>query len=200
VADVRSVLQVTAPPIPDVPFFRQGYGHLDVSAAVALAHQLTSLTPAEVGQRLETLQTQRDSQVLAGLAQPMWTTAETIYYLPETDSIPVKVEPGARRLKIVSGGRAEATASPTFSISVYDAHHRKVAHTQPHPGSPPHTVVLDIDLTKIPSLAYGDWRVIVGDGTGQAGAHTHLRTTVAATFTEPPPSTPASTWRPALLE
>ena len=186
-ADVRRILQVTARTIAGVPFFRQGYGTIDVAAAVGLARRLAGEPAADVG-ILDERQAARDAEVLAGLSHPLDTAAWTDY-IPGFDGAsrrPIPVEAGTGRLKAVSS-IAPFGPGPANAIIVRDAAGREVARSalRPPGGSP--ATVLDVDLTGLTGVAWGMWTVSVGEGDADFDEINLERTTVVSTFANPEP-------------
>jgi subtilisin family serine protease len=188
-ADVRRILQITARPIAGVPFFRQGYGTLDTADAVGLARWLARQPPADVGRILDQQQATRDSEVLAGLAHPLHTTAwsQDIPVSNSGASHSITVDPGTGRLKVVTAAFAPPfVPAPTHAIIVRDAAGLEVGRSAPRaPGSSPATV-LDLDLTRRSDLTWGTWAVSVDEGEAvPPDAFNSARATVAATFAQP---------------
>jgi subtilisin family serine protease len=184
-ADVKRVLQVTAKSIPNVPFFRQGYGNLDPAGAVGLARQLLGKTPADVNRILDEQQAARDAAVLAGIDHPLHTTAWSGEKARsgDSDAHKITVEPGTGRLKVVNAGLSlPFTPDPVEMIVVRDASGKEVGRSDLKLPGGSGTEVLDLDLTKMSGLAWGTWTIEVaqaglvplGFGSDQA--------TVAATF------------------
>jgi len=166
--EVRSVLEVTARPIPGVPFHKQGYGYADASAAVELARSLRDRSPADAGAALDALQAQRDRQVLGGLDHPSTTLAfaDPVPGLAAEMSHPVMVPEGSRRLKVVFKGPEDAPLVGSVSnweLTVSDASGRTVdgsaAMTE---RSPSGATTLDLSLrpqATRPPPAWGTWRL-----------------------------------------
>jgi len=166
-ADVKRVLQITAKPIPDVPFFRQGYGNLDPAAAVGLARQLLGKTPADVNNILDGQQAARDAAVLASMYHPLHTTAWSGEKAKSGDSDvhKITVEPGTGRLKVVNAGPTlPFVPDPVHTIVVRDASGKEVGRSDPKLPGGSGTDVLDLDLTKMSGLAWGPWTVEVTEG------------------------------------
>jgi serine protease AprX len=185
-ADVRQILQITARPIPDVPFFRQGYGTIDTAGAVGLARGLAGRPAAEVRNILDRQQAERDVEVLAGLSHPLHTTARMPMFEGVT-RLQIPVERGAGRVKVVTSGFGPPFEPlPTFAIIVRDAAGVEVARSTPRsPGSSPATV-LDVDLTGRSDLTWGAWTVSVDDVTAPLdGMFSSTLVAVAASFARP---------------
>jgi hypothetical protein len=200
--DVKRVLQITARPIPDVPFFRQGYGNADPKAAVELARQLVGQPAADVNRILDEQQAARDADVLAAMPHPLHTTAWWKAQPGAEGAAPHKitVEAGTGRLKVVNAGfSAPYVPDPFHTIVVRDAAGREVGHSEPHLPGGSGTNVLDLDLSAMSGLAWGTWTVEVTEGgvlpTGLFGSD---EPTVAATFARPQKPEPMSTILPTL--
>jgi subtilisin family serine protease len=205
-ADVKRVLQITAKPIPDVPFFRQGYGNFDPAAAVGLARQLVGMAPADVNRILDGQQAARDAAVLAGINHPLHTTAWS-GDKPESGSgdrgagvHKITVEPGTGRLKVVNAGLTLPFApDPLHTIVVRDAAGKEVGHSDLKlPGSSG-TEVLDLDLTKMSGLAWGIWTIEVTEAGIAPLPFGADEATVAATFAKTQKPDPVSSILPHSL-
>src|SRR5437868_1445394 len=105
-AQVRMVLQITGRTIEGVPFYKQGYGYADASAAVELARTLKGRPATEVQRVLEGQQAARDQQVLDGLAHPSHSYGYTERgpLLVGKFTHPIDVAPGSERVKVVANG------------------------------------------------------------------------------------------------
>jgi serine protease AprX len=166
--DVKRVLQSTARWIPDVPFFRQGYGHADPAGAVELARRLRGLPAAEVNRILDEEQAKRDAGIVAGIHHPLRTTAWSKEEPPEDGSLPrhtVTVEAGAARIKVINAGFGlPFVSNPAHMIVVRDAAGREVGRSAPRLPGGSGTSVVDVDLTKLTGLTWGKWTVEVSEG------------------------------------
>lgn len=164
-AQVRTVLQVTARPIPAVPFEKQGYGYADASAAVDLALSLRGRP--DTAAHLEALQVERDRVVLEGLDHPDRTLA-FLDYVPASGgdvSHPVDVSAGSRRLKVTYQPPADTPTGRStgpWEVVVTDAAGKVVgtyAETTDRPNS---RTAVDLALDRPPmpgGWAWGQWRV-----------------------------------------
>lgn len=185
-ADVRQILQVTARPVPGVPFFRQGYGSADTAGAVGLARALAG-KQAEVRDSLDRRQAARDREVLAGLSRALTTSGRAGFWPFGVSSHAFFVDPGAGRLKVVASGFASPNEPlPTLTIVVRDPTGREVARSAPRsPGSSPATI-LDIDLTGRSDVVRGHWSVEIDDvHPSLNGLVTSTAVVMAATFAQP---------------
>jgi serine protease AprX len=212
-ADVKRVLQVTAKPIPDVPFFRQGYGNADPAGAVALARQLVGHSPDDVNRILDERQAARDAEVLAGMHHPLRTTAWW-KHAPDGDAPAaegdgdqpidaarkITVEQGAGRLKVTNAGFSlPFVPDPAHAIVVRDAKGKEVARSKPRLPGGSGTTILDIDLAKLTDVAWGTWTVEVTElGLIPAGLFGADEATVAAVFADEHAPDPQSSILPAL--
>ncbi len=201
-ADVKRVLQITAKPIADVPFFRQGYGNLDPAAAVGLARQLLGQSPADVNRLLDEQQAARDAGVLAGMTHPLHTTAWA-GDKPESGSSPadkvhkITVEPGTGRLKVVNAGLSlPFVPDPVHTIVVRDASGKEVGQSDLKLPGGSGTDVLDLDLTKMSGLAWGTWTVEVTEAGILPVGFGSDEATVAATFAKAQKPDPVSSILP----
>lgn len=214
--DVKRVLQITARWIPDVPFFRQGYGYADPAEAVGLARELIGRPADDVDRILNERQAARDAEILAGMQHPLRTTAWWKTPLPADGDTPaaegdgstkaegfnshkITVDPAAGRLKVVNAGfSAPFVPDPAHVVIVRDAAGREVARSEPRlPGSSG-TIVLDLDLTKLTGLTWGVWTVEVSEaGLAPAGIFGDEEATVAATFATPQEPEPISSILPS---
>jgi serine protease AprX len=166
-AQVRQVLQITARPIPGVPFFRQGYGYTDASAAVDLALALKGRP--DVARSLDERQAARDQAVLDGLAHPTQTYAwiDRSPAVVGTLTHVIDVPTGSGRVKILTSG-AEGVpfvGGANWEIAVTDASGNPVGSASNSQGG---TTMLDLDLRKLAPdkaeaerryqrLAFGRW-------------------------------------------
>jgi hypothetical protein len=211
-ADVKRLLQVTAKPIPNVPFFRQGYGNLDPAAAVGLARQLLGKAPADVNRILDERQAARDAAVLASMYHPLHTTAWSDARSSKADGDSgaagnvrkITVEPGTGRLKVVNAGPTlPFVPDPAHTIIVRDASGKEIGRSEPKLPGGSGTDVLDLDLTKISGLAWGTWTVEVTEagvlpaGIVPAGILSD-EATVAATFAQAQKPDPVASILPHL--
>jgi serine protease AprX len=207
-ADVKRVLQITARPIDGVPFFRQGYGNADPAAAVGLARNLNGKSPDEVNRVLDEQQAARDAGILAGIEHPLHTTAW--WKNPEpNDSEPaaadggghkITVEEGTGRLKVTNAGLSlPFVPDPAHAVIVRDASGREVGRSKTKLPGESGTSVLDLDLTKMTGLAWGEWTVEVTEASlVPAGLFGADEATVAATFVHPHAPDPVSSILPTL--
>jgi serine protease AprX len=170
---VRRVLQITARPIPDAPFYRQGYGYTDAGAAVDLARSLHGRPASEIDATVAQLQAARDQAILDTLAHPLHSYAwnERGPFLIGSLVHKIKVPLGTGRLKVLSnGGNVAMVGLSTYDITVTDTAGKVVGTASSSSSSG--TTVLDIDLHKlVPDVAqasqrfgdltYGDWTVEV---------------------------------------
>jgi serine protease AprX len=213
-ADVKRVLQITAKPIPGVPFFRQGYGNADPAGAVGLARRLVGHPADDVNRILDEQQAARDAEVLTGTPHPLHTTAWWKQTVPRGDgpagddraadgdgmqAHKLTVEAGTGRLKILNAGLSlPFVPDPAHAIVVRDAAGKEVGRSQAKlPGSSG-TTVLDLDLTKLTGLTWGTWTVEVTEaGVVPAGLFGADEATVAATFAHPEPPEPVSSILPS---
>jgi serine protease AprX len=157
---VRMVLQVTARPIPDAPFHSAGYGYTDASAAVELALSLHGRGAPAIREELNRLQETRDQAVLAALAHPdhTWAWNDLAPTLVGSRSRQITVPAGTARLKVVSnGGTVPFVGAASYEITVTDAAGKPVGSASASNASG--ATVLDIDLAKVPGVAFGDWTV-----------------------------------------
>jgi hypothetical protein len=168
------VLQITGRTISGVPFYKQGYGYVDASAAVVLARTLKGRPAGEVQSVLEGQQAARDQQVLDTLAHPTRTYGytERAPMLAGTLSHPIEVAPGSERVKIVAnGGSLPFVGVTAYEIAVKDANGKEVGTATASSASG--TTTLDLDLRKLDAdeakaaqrfsdLAFGKWTVDVG--------------------------------------
>jgi hypothetical protein len=188
-ADVKRVLQSTARWLPDVAFWRQGYGYADPARAVDLARRLRGLPAGEVNRLLDEEQAARDAQVLGEIQHPLRTTAWS--QADTTDSgagagHTITVDPAAARLKVVNAGFGlPVVSNPLHTIVVRDAKGREVGRSAPRLPGGSGTTVLDVDLTKLTGLAWGTWTIEVTEAGLPIGPVGPPEVTVAATFAEP---------------
>jgi serine protease AprX len=169
-AQVRMVLQTTARPIPGAPFYRQGYGYADATAAVELALSLRGKPAAEVQRTLEERQAARDQKVLDGLAHPARTYAwiDRAPTLAGSLTHKISVPKDSSRVKVLSNG-AEGVpfvGGVNWQVTVTDASGNTVGTAT----SSSAITALDIDLHKLvpdpaeaqrryARLAFGEWAV-----------------------------------------
>jgi hypothetical protein len=206
-ADVKRVLQITAKPIPDVPFWHQGYGNLDPAAAVGLARQLVGQPAADVNRVLDEQQGARDAAVLAGVDHPLRTTAWHKGDKPSDETSDgstavhkITVDPGTGRLKVVNAGLSlPFVPDPAHFVVVRDAAGKEIGRSNAHLPGGSGTTVLDLDLTKLSGLTWGAWTIEVTEaGVVPAGVFGSDESTVAATFAHPAKPEPVSTILPDL--
>ena len=210
--DVKRLLQVTAKPIPDVPFFRQGYGNLDPAAAVGLARELGGKAAADVDRILTEKQAARDAQVLAGINHPLHTTAwarqtpESDGQGPIADKNPsgsgghtITVDAGTGRLKVLNAGLSlPFVPDPAHTIIVRDAAGKEIARSDTKLPGESGTTIVDLDLTKLTGLTWGKWTIEVTEGGLLPVGFGSDEATVAATFVKAQPADPVSSILPAL--
>jgi serine protease AprX len=170
-AQVRMVLQITGRTISGVPFYKQGYGYVDASAAVELARALKGRPAGEQQSVLERQQAERDQQVLDTLAHPTrsYGYTERGPMLAGTLSHSIEVAPGSERVKVVTnGGSLPFVGVTAYEITVKDANGKDVGTSTASSASG--TTVLDLDLRKLDAdeakaaqrfsgLAFGNWTV-----------------------------------------
>jgi len=170
-SQVRMVLQITGRTIPGVPFFKQGYGYVDASAAVELARALKGRPDVE--SVLEGQQAARDQAVLDGLAHPTrsYGYTERAPLLIGKLHHNIEVVPGSERVKVVAnGGSLPFVGVTSYDIIVKDAAGKEVGSASASGASG--TTVLDLDLRKLDQdeakaaqrfgeLAFGKWTVDV---------------------------------------
>ena len=173
-AQVRNVLQITGRTISGVPFYKQGYGYVDASAAVELARTLKGRPAAEIQSVLEGQQAARDQQVLDTLAHPTrsYGYTERAPMGAGTLSHPIEVAPGSERVKVVANGGSLPFVGVTgYKITVKDANGKEVGTATASAASG--TTTLDLDLRKLEAdeakaaqrfseLAFGTWTADVG--------------------------------------
>jgi serine protease AprX len=171
---VRMVLQVTARPIADAPFYKQGYGYTDASAATELAKSLNGLSVEELQSVLEAKQAARDQAVLDTLAHPARTYGytERAPFLLGKLTHKIDVAPASERVKIVTnGGSLPFLGLTSYDITVTDAAGKEVGSTSNSAASG--TTALDLELRKLDvnagkaetryaEIAWGQWTVEVG--------------------------------------
>jgi hypothetical protein len=170
---VRTVLQVTARPVPGVPFEKQGYGYADASAAVDLAQSLRSHPLPDVAAALEARQSLRDRSVLDGLDHPAHTLAfeDPIPATAAHVSHAVEVPEGSRRLKVAftAPDKVPAVGSPSpWELTVTDAAGRRVGGSaETTERSRSGTTAVDLALRPAAGSggwAWGSWRVTLHRG------------------------------------
>jgi hypothetical protein len=173
-AQVRNVLQITGRTISGVPFYKQGYGYVDASAAVELARTLKGRPAGEIQSVLEGQQAARDQQVLDTLAHPTrsYGYTERAPMLAGTLSHPIEVAPGSERVKVIAnGGSLPFLGVTAYEIAVKDANGKEVGTATASSASG--TTTLDLDLRKLDAdeakaaqrfseLAFGTWTADVG--------------------------------------
>ncbi|HEV3362730.1 MAG TPA: S8 family serine peptidase [Acidimicrobiia bacterium] len=203
-AQVRMVLQITGRWIQSVPFYKQGYGYVDASAAVELARVLKGRPASEVQKVLEGQQAARDQQVLDGLAHPTrsYGYTERGPFLAGTLSHTIEVASASERVKVIAnGGSLPFVGLTGYEITVKDANGKVVGTSTGSSASG--TTTLDLDLRKLDAdaakatqrfseLAFGKWTVDVGAvgslvppmDTGQIDDFAHKRfiTTLISVF------------------
>jgi serine protease AprX len=166
-AQVRMVLQITARPIADTPFHVGGYGYTDASAAVELALRLHGAAGGAIQDELDRLQSERDREVLAGLAHPdhSWAWTDLAPMLVGRFSHEVSVAPGTARFKVaINGGAVPFVGAASYQITVMDANGKEVGSAADSNASG--ATILDIDLSRVPDLTFGTWTVeVVGVGS-----------------------------------
>ena len=207
-ADVKRVLQITAKPVADVPFFRQGYGNADPARGVELARQLVGRSPDEVNRILDEQQAARDTEILAGINHPLRTTAwwkspagsdEPAAEGGANEGHKITVDAGTGRLKVTNAGFSlPYVPDPAHTIIVRDASGKEVARSEPRLPGGSGTTILDLDLTKLSGVSWGIWTVEVTEaGLFPAGFFGIDEATVAATFAKPQAPDPVSTLLPS---
>jgi len=210
--DVKRLLQVTAKPMPGVPFFRQGYGNLDPAAAVGLARELSGHPVADVDGILEAKQAARDAQVLAGINHPLRTTAwsrqapDSERKKPAADEPPsdagshtITVDAGTGRLKVLNAGLSlPFVPDPAHTIVVRDAAGREVARSATKLPGESGTTIIDLDLTKLTGVTWGKWTIEVSEGGLIPAGFGSDEATVAATFAKAQPPDPVASILPNL--
>jgi hypothetical protein len=160
---VRMVLQITARSIPDVAFFRQGYGYTDASAAVELARSLTGRPKGEIEAALRDKQAARDVAVLAGMPHPThtWSWDDPTPIGIGTVSHKINVPAGTDRVKVVvNGGTLSLLGAPSpsqYDVTVLDATGKEVGKQAASAASG--TTALDVDLTQGEAPTFGEWTV-----------------------------------------
>ena len=173
-AQVRMVLQITARTIPATPFFKQGYGYADASAAVELAQSLRGKSAGEIQLALEARQAARDQGVLDGLAHPARTYAYTERgpLLVGKLTHKIQVDSTTERVKVVSnGGSLPFVGVTSYDITVKDTAGKEVGTIEA--SAPSGTTTLDLDLHKLDAdttkaekrfieLGFGAWTVEIG--------------------------------------
>ncbi|HEX6380615.1 MAG TPA: S8 family serine peptidase [Acidimicrobiia bacterium] len=206
--DVKRVLQITGKPVPDVPFFRQGYGNADPARGVELARRLVGLSPDEVNRVLDEQQAARDAEILAGINHPLRTTAWWNSPVGSDepaaegdvadDAHKITVEEGTGRLKVTNAGFSlPYLPDPAHAIVVRDASGKEVGRSQPRLPGGSGTTILDLDLTKLSGVAWGVWTVSVTEGgLFPAGFFGADEATVAATFARPQAPDPVASLLP----
>jgi serine protease AprX len=172
---VRMALQITGRTIADAPFYKQGYGYVDASAAVELARSLNGVSVEETQKALEARQVARDQAVLDSLAHPARTYGytERAPFLLGKLTHKIDVAPGSERVKIVTnGGSLPFLGLTSYDITVADAAGKEVGSTSNSAASG--TTALDLDLRKLETtdagkaekrfaeLAWGQWTVEIG--------------------------------------
>jgi serine protease AprX len=210
-ADVKRVVQITAKPMADVPFFRQGYGNLDPAGAVGLARELAGRPAAEVDRVLNEKQAARDLAVLAGMTHPQHTTAWSSSDSTSggtkaadgdasgTGAHKITVEAGTGRLKILNAGLSlPFVPDPAHTIVVHDAAGKEIARSDTKLPGESGTTILDLDLTKLSGLAWGQWTIEVTEGGLLPVGFGSDEATVAATFAQPGKADPVSSILPKL--
>jgi serine protease AprX len=178
---VRSVLEVTARPIEGVPFYKQGYGYTDASAAVDLARALVGKSGSQVGTSLSTLHAKIDAALLQDqLAHPTNTRAwkDPAGLGPVHLEHKIDVPTGSVRVKAVANGPSTVEANLVeWDITLTDANGQAVAATSnlPVPNITSGTAVLDLDLTNPAllttppdQLAFGEWTLSIDSANSPA--------------------------------
>lgn len=223
---VRSVLEVTARPIDGVPFYKQGYGYTDASAAVELALSLAGKPASFVQQTLDAKHAARDAVILSDISRPAHTAAwnDDVDLGPVTVDHTMNVPAGTARFKVVANGPSSLELNAVeWDITVTDAKGVSIGATTnlPIPNINSGTAVLDLDLHKLSAdpataaklfsqLNWGTWTVSVAsvDNIGSASlnavpvvnqytAKSNL-SIVAAAFDAPPVTClPVPTFVPA---
>jgi len=212
-ADVKRVVQITAKPIPGVPFFHQGYGNLDPAAAVGLARELVGQAPADVDRVLNEKQAARDAAVLAGVNHPLHTTAWAKEDPTSDRKKPaagdgdasgagehaITVDQGTARLKVLNAGLSlPFIPDPAHTIIVRDAAGKEIARSAAKLPGESGTTILDLDLTKLSGVAWGLWTIEVTEGGLLPVGFGSEEATVAATFATAGKPDPVSSILPPL--
>lgn len=157
-AQIRQVMQVTARPIPNVPFYRGGYGYADVSAGVELARELAAMDVRDAARRLEQLQIAKDREVLDGLDHP--TRSYSWLDLAPTGlglvTHKVQVPEGTTRIKVLTnGGGLPQVGLSSYEVTFLDAAGQPVKASSTE-ASGTNTVELEFhDADNQP--AFGEW-------------------------------------------
>lgn len=160
---VRQVLQITARPIPDVPFFRQGYGYTDASAAVDLARSVTGRPKGEIESMLNAKQAARDTEVLGRIPHPTHTYSwdDPTPIGAGTVSHKIRVPDGTDRVKVVvNAGSLSLLGAPSassYDVTILDAAGKEVGNAAASAASG--TTALDVDLSQGAPPAFGEWTV-----------------------------------------
>ncbi len=155
---VRQVMQVTARTMPNVPFYRGGYGHSDVSAGVELAGDLAAMPVRDAAHRLEQLQIAKDQQMLATLAHP--TRSYSWLDLAPTGvgvvTHKVQVAEGTTRIKVlVNGGGLPQVGVSSYEVSFLDAAGQPVKATSTQASG---TNIVELEFHDEKSKpAFGEW-------------------------------------------
>ncbi|MEW6475630.1 MAG: S8 family serine peptidase [Actinomycetota bacterium] len=222
-AQVRMVLQITGRNIPGAPFYKQGYGYVDASAAVELAQSLKGKPAGEIQSVLEAKQAARDQAVLDTLAHPTrsYGYTERAPTLAGNLSHKIEVAPGSERVKVVAnGGSLPLLGVTAYDITVTDAAGKEVGSAAASSASG--TTSLDLDLRKLDAdeakaaerfagLTFGQWTVTIGAvgslvppmDTGQVDdlASKRFITTLISVFgAQPKPCKPVTQFVPIGVE
>jgi len=183
---------VTARPVKDVPFYKQGYGYTDASAAVELALSLkrtagpVAARATSVADTLKSLRATVDARWLKDIRPAKLTYAwqDPATTGPVTAEHPIQVTNGLARIKIVSDGPSTVEVNvAAYDIEVTDAAGNAVGSSLNFPIAQSlfsGTTVLDLDLhnlgaseaesaDKFKALKWGTWTVTVSSPLAPGG-------------------------------
>jgi serine protease AprX len=164
-AEVKTILETTARPIPGAPFFKQGYGYTDSSAAVDRALELRD-GGASAAASLAAAHDARDATILSEVRHPSHATASTdpIGTGPTSFERKFTVAPGTAGVKAAMVGPATIELNAVdWEITITDAKGQPVASTSNLPlgNISSGAAWLDVDLAKAETppdkLAFGEW-------------------------------------------
>ena len=160
---VRQVLQVTAVPLTgDAPFWRAGYGFVDVAAAVELVRR------ADFGQvLLDQLQAEADKKVLGARAYTVrasdqWAFTPLLASVAGTDTrnFTTTVDPATKAVKAVVSYPSLGLLGVNpfdWQITVFDANGKALGTSAASPSAGVSSVL--IDLAGVDGVAYGAWKI-----------------------------------------
>ena len=190
---VRQVLQVTAVPLAgEGPFYRAGYGFIDVKAAVDLVRQ------ADFSQALlDTKQAAADKKVQDARAykvrtSDMWRFTPLLVTVSglDTRTFTTVVDPSVKAIKAV-------VTYPTLSlvgvnpfdwqITVYDANNKALGSSTASPSAGVSKVF--IDLAGLTDVAYGTWRIVLNGVLGVTDTDTLIGNVVTLAVAQMEPQT-----------